>query len=188
MSYRDHLWRMLEPLGVYRGDGFSGGELAALGTGMDRLRKTLEEQQKEMLVMTAEGVGLELTEALFPVVSGEETAVRRAILSRMYRTDHGAFTKEALMETLTACGIPVTMGVTGTFTALVVLDTEMTIQRDPVWVFQTMERVLPCHLLVTVKYEYVEIDTGERKSERLPLKTLRKRTQSQWEQMLGALM
>ncbi len=39
MGYRDHLWRMLEPLGVYGGEGYSGGELAALGAEMDRLQE-----------------------------------------------------------------------------------------------------------------------------------------------------
>ena len=63
----------------------------------------------EMPVSTAEDAGLEMAEGLFSVAASEDTESRRENLRKLYCTDHRAFTKAALTETLGACGIPVTL-------------------------------------------------------------------------------
>lgn len=186
MGYRDHLWRMLEPLGVYGGEGYSGGELAALGAEMDRLREALDCHLREMPVVTAEGEGLSQAEKLFSLKPAGETDSRRENLRKLYCTDHRAFTKAALTETLGACGIPVTLTMgEEAFAVTVELGNTMTMEGDPVWVMETLERVLPCHLMVEVVYRYTNSETGETVSGEGSLKTLRTWTRSQWEELLG---
>ena len=186
MGYRDHLWRMLEPLGVYRGDGYSGGELAALGTGMDELREAMERILLEMPVITAEDAGLEMAEGLFSVAASEDTESRRENLKRLFQTDHGAFTEAALTKTLEACGIPVTLALgESPFTATAVLGKMLTMEADPLWIMETLERVLPCHLMVEVVYRYTNSETGETVSGEGSLKTLRTWTRGRWEELLG---
>lgn len=186
MSYRDHLWRMLEPLGIYRGDGFSGGELAALGAGMDRLREAYDRNLRETPVVTAEEAGLEMAESLFSMAVSQDTGSRRENLKTLFQTDHGAFTQSALTETLEACGIPVTLN-TGeeAFTATAVLGRVLTMEDDPVWIMETLERVLPCHLMVMISFAYVDSAAAETVSAQEYLKTLRTWTRGQWEELLG---
>ena len=186
MGYRDHLWRMLEPLGVYRGDGFSGAELTALGSGMDQLLETLEEYLRELSVVTAEGEGLKLAEALFSLKPAGGLDSRRENLKTLFSTDHGSFTEAALVETLGALGIPVMLGMgTEPFTTKVTLGTALTKEADPVWIMETLERVLPCHLMVEVVYRYTNSETGETVSGEGSLNTLRTWSRSQWEALLG---
>lgn len=186
MGYRDHLWRMLEPLGVYGGEGYSGGELAALGAEMDRLREALDCHLREMTVVTAEAAGLSQAEKLFSLKPTGETDSRRENLRKLYCTDHRAFTKAALTETLGACSIPVTLTMgEELFRVTVTLGDVMTLEEDPAWVMETLERVLPCHLMVAVNYSYVDGKTGETVSGQEYLKNLRAWTQSQWEALLG---
>lgn len=181
MGYRDHLWRMLEPLGVYRGDGFSGGELAALGEGMDRLREALDRHLRELPVVTAEAEGLEQTESLFSMKPAETLDSRRENLRKLFRTDHRAFTEAALTETLAACGIPVTLAMgEEAFVVTAELGKVLTMEEDPVWIMETLERVLPCHLSVMVCYEYGDGEAGQGE-----LKALRTWTRGQWEELLG---
>lgn len=187
MGYKAHLWRMLEPLGVYRGDGFVGGELAALGAGMDGLQETLTQSLQEMTAVTAEGTGLDLAENLFSMKVAGDTESRRENLKTLHSTDYGSFTETALTDTLAACGIPVALaGMTATFTVAAMLGEPMTMDRDPVWIMETLERVLPCHLAVMVFFTYADADTGETVEEQGELKTLRTWSRSQWEQLLGA--
>lgn len=73
MKHADYLRQMLAPLGVYRLEGTcNGGELEAVGAALDGCAAALETVEREMLLTTAEGDGLERIEALLarrPVTS-----------------------------------------------------------------------------------------------------------------------
>lgn len=73
MKHADYLRQMLAPLGVYRLEGTcNGGELEAVGAALDGCAAALETVEREMLLTTAEGDGLERIEALLarrPVAS-----------------------------------------------------------------------------------------------------------------------
>ena len=92
-------------------------------------------------------------------------------------------------RTLTACGVPGTVGETGIkFEAIVSLTELLTIERDPVFQFWLLERIMPCHLVTVVVFTYVDVDSGETVRERTALSLIRQRTQGEWEQLLGAYM
>ena len=70
MSYGAYLRELLRPLRIYGLEGTAnGGELEAQGKALDGVEAAMEEVQREMLICTAEGRGLEAVEAL-PAWSG----------------------------------------------------------------------------------------------------------------------
>lgn len=186
MGYRDNLWRMLQPLGVYSEGGFGDGELGALGDALDQVETKLNQCLKESLVMSAEGTGLQHAEEIFPMQAGTGTNARREALQKLWQTDNLSCTNRGIEKTLAGCGIAATVGTTEACTALVILTEELTIWDEPVWIFWLLEQLIPCHLRTYVRYNYVDVSTGQSTMERSPLPTLRKRTQKEWEQLLGA--
>ena len=87
MSYGAYLRELLRPLRIYGLEGTAnGGELEAQGKALDGVEAAMEEVQREMLICTAEGRGLEAVEALLarkPVAASLER--RRAALAALLR-------------------------------------------------------------------------------------------------------
>lgn len=185
--YFDYLWRMLQPLGVYSGEGYNGGELKALGAALDSAQELLGEYFRESKVETAESTGLEKSEALFPMMTATATESRRAALETLFQTDNLCCSAEALEKTLEACGIYATVGEMGTqFQVIVGLTELLVIEKDPVFQFWLLEQLMPCHLVTIVVFQYEDVESGEIVHERMTLSLARQRTQSEWEQRLGA--
>ena len=73
MSYANHIWELLEPLGVYQKSGtFQMGEIQTQGAVLDQVDGLLAELEGEMCLATAEDWGLERVASLFrrrPVAS-----------------------------------------------------------------------------------------------------------------------
>lgn len=185
--YFDYLWRMLQPLGVYSGEGYNGGELKALGASMDDVYRYLEGYARESLPETAEDAGLLAAEELFPMLKSETVESRRTALTVLFQTDNRCCSVSALEKTLGACGVPVTIGETGErFEVLVNLTEPLVIEHDPVFQFWLLEQLLPCHLVTVTAFQYEDVDTGEMVHERMTLSLIRARTQTEWEQRLGA--
>ena len=107
MKHADYLRQMLAPLGVYRLEGTcNGGELEAVGAALDGCAAALETVEREMLLTTAEGDGLERIEALLarrPVTSVLER--RRAALAALLRIGGDSFTLSAINDNLAGCGL-----------------------------------------------------------------------------------
>ncbi len=187
MGYRDHLWRMLQPLGVYSQEGFSGGALTALGTALDQAENQLSQVLTETKAESAEDEGLELAEALFPLLPKETVEQRKESLRTLYRVGNQSCCRDDIVAALSACGVYVTAGNTGTlFQVLVAFQNPLTIWDEPVFQFWLLEQMMPCHLVVTVRFTYISVETGEEVLERGTLNVIRRRTQSQWEALLGA--
>ncbi len=185
--YFDYLWRMLRPLGVYSGEGYNGGELKALGAALDSTQALLGGYLRESLVETAEGEGLEKAKALFPMMAAETIDRRRVALETLFRTDNLCCSADALERTLEACGIYATIGEMGTqFQVIVGLTELLVIEKDPVFQFRLLEQLMPCHLVTIVVFEYKDVESGEIVHERMTLSLVRQRTQTEWEQRLGA--
>ena len=115
-GHGDYLRQMLAPLRVYRLEGTAnGGELDAQGAALDGVMDRLEDTQREMLVSTAEGRGLEAVEALLarrPVAGSLKR--RREALAALLRIGGDSFTLAAINDNLKGCGINAVAAETGT--------------------------------------------------------------------------
>lgn len=186
--YFDYLWRMLEPLGVYRDSGYNIGALKALGKAMDDVQQKIEQYGAESEPGSASAEGLTLAEGLFPMRPPTGTDNRREALMALFSVDTQWGSMERLRKTLEACGIPVTITEsTETFCCQVTIQEKLVIAKDPVFQFQMLACIMPCHMKVTVTVTYYDIRTSTTVSETMALEDLRKRSQGAWEQRLGYL-
>ena len=114
-GHGDYLRQMLAPLRVYRLEGTAnGGELDAQGAALDAVQARLEDTQREMLVSTAEGRGLEAVEALLarrPVAGSLKR--RREALAALLRIGGDSFTLAAINDNLKGCGLNAAASETG---------------------------------------------------------------------------
>ena len=158
MSYAQYLKELLTPLRVYDlGDTANSGELEAEGAALDQMGETLEEVQREMLVSTATGRGLETIESLLarrPVAPTLEA--RRAALAALLRIGGDSFTLTAINDNLKGCGINAVAIETGTPGRVQVRFPDVPGIPDG---FEEMreiiESILPAHLGIEYVYWYV---------------------------------
>ena len=145
MSYGAYLRELLRPLRIYGLEGTAnGGELEAQGKALDGVEAAMEEVQREMLICTAEGWGLEAVEALLarkPVAASLER--RRAALA-------------ALLRNLKGCGLNAVASETETPGVVEVRFPDVPGIPDG---FESMrailEDILPCHLDIRYVYWYI---------------------------------
>lgn len=65
MNHARRMWELLLPLGPYRRQGvYTAGELGAEGEALDGVGDALAELEREVMLDTAEGEGLEAYESL----------------------------------------------------------------------------------------------------------------------------
>lgn len=107
MKNAEFLKNLLRPLGVYRlEDGIGAGELESAGAALDGCGAVLEALQREMLLLTAEGEGLDRIESLLsrrPVTT--DLARRREALAALLRVGGDSFTLAAINDNLKGCGL-----------------------------------------------------------------------------------
>lgn len=158
MSYAEALRELLRPLRVYELDGtVNGAELDCLGAALDGCGDVLEGVEREMLVSTAEGRGLEAVEALLtrkPVTG--ELQRRRAALAALLRIGGDSFTLAAINDNLAGCGLNAVASETETPGMVEVRFPEVPGIPDG---FEEMraiiEDILPCHLGIEYVYWYI---------------------------------
>ena len=102
MNHEACLKELLAPLRVYQLSGsYNAGELAAQGRALDGCGARLLEVEREMLVLTAQGSGLEAIERLLarrPVTNSLER--RREALAALLRIGGDSFTLSAINDNL----------------------------------------------------------------------------------------
>ena len=158
MSYGAYLRELLRPLRIYGLEGTAnGGELEAQGKALDGVEAAMEEVQREMLICTAEGRGLEAVEALLarkPVAASLER--RRAALAALLRIGGDSFTLTAINDNLKGCGLNAVASETETPGVVEVRFPDVPGIPDG---FESMrailEDILPCHLDIRYVYWYI---------------------------------
>lgn len=156
MGYAQYLRDLLRPLGVYKLDetSFSGAELEALGSEMDKLWQHMQAMQLESIVMTAQDEGLTNWERVFPKRSAAATTEgRRAAIAAYSQVSGDSFTKQALDRCLTASGVECQVEQTGSGLS-VSFPGLMGEPEDLAKIQQIVELLLPCHLLTTYVFVY----------------------------------
>lgn len=158
MGYTDYLKDLLRPLRVYELEGtYNGGELAAQGEALDKCALQLEEVQREMLISTAQGPGLEAIEKLLarrPVTHTLER--RRAALAALLRIGGDSFTLDAINDNLKGCGLNAEASETGHPGQVEVRFPEVPgIPAGFEEMRSIIEDILPCHLEITYVYWFI---------------------------------
>ena len=171
MSYGAYLRELLRPLRIYGLEGTAnGGELEAQGKALDGVEAAMEEVQREMLICTAEGRGLEAVEALLarkPVAASVESLLvrrpvahtaeeRRQALAALLRIGGDSFTLTAINDNLKGCGLNAVASETETPGVVEVRFPDVPGIPDG---FESMrailEDILPCHLDIRYVYWYI---------------------------------
>lgn len=158
MSHAQRLWELLLPLGPYRRQGvYTAGELAGEGKALDGVLSALEELEREVMLDTAEGRGMEELEALLTYRPVAETVeARRRALSALLRIGGDSFTLSALNDNLKGCGLNAVVSETGEPGVVEVRFPDVPGVPEG---FQQMRRIiediLPCHLQVDYVYWYI---------------------------------
>lgn len=156
--YESYLKQMLAPLGLYdlSAGTWNGSELAVLGSELDAVSAVLDTVERESLLATAEGEGLDRRVALFAgKPQSPTTEARREAIAALLRIGEDSLTPDAVNDTLTGCGIrakaeekadgglrvifPQTAGIPDGFDQIkgIILD------------------ILPCHLDVEFYFRYL---------------------------------
>lgn len=184
MGYADYLWHMLSPLGVYQRDGYGGGELTALGCGMDAAEAYISDCRGDMLLQTAGVRGISLLESLFPMVQkGSDLEARRNALMVLFGVQSASCTREGILAQLEACGVSAELTELEELGLKVTLTETLTLEDDPEFLMWLLETILPCHLSVTCECRYPAIN-GMTIFEEESLAVLRKRTRAEWEEKI----
>lgn len=149
---------LLRPLGPYRSQGvYSAGELSAEGGALDGALSALEDLEREAMLDTAEGQGLEEIEGLLahrPVA--ESVQARRAALSALLRIGGDSFTLTAINDNLRGCGLNVKVSETSDPGVVEVTFPDVPgIPDGFAQLKQIIEDILPCHLQINYVYWYI---------------------------------
>lgn len=142
---------------VWRGPA-TAGELEAVGAALDgAAAAALETVEREMLLTTAEGDGLERIEALLarrPVTSVLER--RRAALAALLRIGGDSFTLSAINDNLAGCGLNAVASETEEPGVVEVRFPEVPGIPDGFAEMRAIiEDILPCHLEIRYVYWYI---------------------------------
>ncbi len=155
MSYARYLKDMLEPMGVYRlENSLNGAELESAGAALDGVDQVLEEVEREMLLLTAEGWGLSAVEELLRRRPAAPTLEqRREALAALLRIGGDSFTLEAINDTLRGCGLQAVASETGTPGYVEVRFPDVPGIPDGIETMQAIiEEILPAHVGITYVY------------------------------------
>ena len=154
--YEAYLIRMLAPLGLYDLNGVQNrSELSALGGKLDEVGALLDTVERESLLATAEGEGLDRREALFARKPAALTAEeRREAIAALLRISEDSLTPEAINDTLTGCGIRAKAEETAEGLRVIFPKTAG-IPADFEQVQSIILDILPCHLAVEFYFRYL---------------------------------
>ena len=159
MSYAGYLKELLRPLGVYNlEDGtFNAAELDGIGAALDVCMAYLEHLEREMIVSTAQDMGLDQVEALLSLhPATEDTDRRRAALAALLRIGGDSFTLTAINDNLAGCGLNAVASETDQAGVIEIRFPEVPGIPDG---FEQMckiiEEIIPCHLLIEYVFWYI---------------------------------
>ena len=156
--YEAYLRALLAPLGVYDlgKKTLNGGELAALGAGLDAAAARLETVEREALTATAEDEGLRRREALFARRSAAASAAdRRAAVAALLQIDGDSLTPRAIDAALRGCGIRARAVEMGAGHLRVVFPETAGIPGGFEQIRDILLDILPCHLEVEFYFRYL---------------------------------
>lgn len=150
MGYAQYLRDLLSPLQVYdlTPSAFSGAEIVSLGASLDALWETAQQAQQESAVASAQGMGLQNWESLFPhLAATTDLDSRRRAIGGFLSIGDDSFTLSALSRCLEACGVTCQLSETDQHGVVAVsFPQSMGEPENFEQIAQIIEDILPCHL------------------------------------------
>lgn len=144
MGYGDHLKALLRPLGLYRlENSINGSELESIGQQLDLVSNALEDLEREMNPLTAEGWGLTKYSALMAHKPAAGTAEE---LTSLLRLHGGVLTPALAADALSALGLNTSVAESGGNRVTVTFHTQ---PGDMDRAKEAIEALFPCHLTIT---------------------------------------
>ncbi len=159
MGYGDYIRDLLRPLGVYdfTPGGYSHSETEALGLGFDGCGAAVDYAEREGILMTAEGEGLERRELLFarrPVQVSP--ALRRAAIAALSRISGDSFTLADINHAISGCGIKAEAQETGEYGRIRVIFPDVPgIPEGFAQIRDIILDLIPCHLETEFYFRYI---------------------------------
>jgi len=158
MSAAQALKDLLAPLAVYRWEGsFQWAELLSVGAALDACQENLDQIQREMNLMSAEGEGLQNICSLLSSVPISPTPKQlREALAALLRIGDGSFTSPAVSDNVSGCGISAQVKETDT-PGKVEISFPGTpgIPDDFLKLRPVIEEIVPCHLEIAYVFWYI---------------------------------
>lgn len=159
MGYSEHLRKLLRPLGIYdlSPESLSGGELEALGRGLDELSARLDYVERESALATAQGEGLDRREALFARTPVHRTTdSRRQAIAALLRIGGDCFTLSDINSAISGCGIKALALEKERFGYLRVIFPDVAgIPQGFEQIREIILDIIPCHLEVEFYFRYI---------------------------------
>ena len=158
MNHARQMWDLLLPLGPYCRQGvYTAGELSGEGSALDGVAAALEDLEREAMLDTAEGEGLEKREELLVHRPVARTApARRAALSALLRIGGDSFTLAAINDNLKGCGLNVAVSETEEPGVVEVRFPDVPgVPEGFEQLKKIIEDILPCHLQANYVYWYI---------------------------------
>lgn len=166
MGYCEYMKTLLVPLGLYELDsGYGAHELAVLGAQLDALADNQADAEREMIIPTAAGSGLEAYESIMPYIPAyTKIGERRAALMALLQIDWTSFTGEKLNNTLAGCGVnAVVYELDEALTVGIEFPDQRGIPDAIEEIKARIEEIIPCHLNINYLYAYIiwsELETA----------------------------
>lgn len=158
MGYTNDLVRLLRPLGFYSFEegSFSLAELQALGGALDTLDEHAQAGQRESIVMTATGEGLDKMLSLFRSQTiAQSVEAKRAAIAGFLRIGGDSFTLAALRNCIAACGVTCQLDETDTVNRVMIsFPGIMGIPEGFAQAQTVIEDILPCQLEIMYFFRY----------------------------------
>lgn len=164
MDYADNIRRLLRPLGLFELDkGFGAAELSVVGAALDVCGEEMEFALREAILTTAGDYGLGALEDILPWRPAVSTiGARRAALLALLSIDSCGFTKKAISDALTGCGVAAT-AVEGDESGVVIV-TFIGCRGIPdnfEKVNEIISGIIPCHVEIIYAFLYSTWDDIE---------------------------
>ena len=158
IPHEERLQALLRPLGPYRNQGvYTAGELSAAGEALDAVETAIDTLEREAMLDTAQGEGLEALESLLthrPVA--QKAADRRAALAALLRIGGDSFTLKVINDNLRGCGLNAKVRETEEPGVVEVTFPDVPGIPEGFQQLRTIiEEILPCHLQVNYVYWYI---------------------------------
>lgn len=157
MSFAEDLKNLLRPLGVYDLEGtINAASLEAKGAALDGMGGILEDLERESDLTRAESWGLECWRTLFGLLPAtRDPGQLRESIWALLRIGAGNATLGAIRDTLSGCGLTVTVEERGTGTVAVSFPGVAGIPENFSALKANIEEILPVHVGVEYLFDYV---------------------------------